>query len=167
MTRGQIIGEVVIALVVGLFLLAVGALLQSPLKRVRERMNRPSPLTPQTKGQLVTSLETAKYSLERLDYFSAHPKDFFLYLIQLVMAALLLMTMACDIYSFRLLLRSAAAGYLDFSQFIVVVLFAMAGVMCIFGLVEAGRMSDKRVDATRNSFQKSIDEINRKLNPTG
>jgi hypothetical protein len=163
MTREQIVWDFVIALVVGLFLIVVGAILQPLLKRLWERMNRPSPLSPQTKGQLVTSLESAKYSLERLNYFSTHPKDLFLYLIQLVMAALLLTIVACGIHSFRLLLRSAPPGYIDLPLFTVVVLFAIAGVMCAFGLVEAGRMSDKRIDASKNSVQKVIDETNARL----
>ncbi|MEO7141923.1 MAG: hypothetical protein ABI165_00295 [Bryobacteraceae bacterium] len=113
----------------------------------------------------MTSLEVAKCSLERLNYFSTHSKDFFLYLIQLVMAALLFLTTAFAIYAFRLLLQSALAGYIDLALLAVVVLLAIAGVLCALGLWEAGRMSDKRIDASKDSIQKNIDEIDRRLNP--
>src|SRR6266496_1048058 len=86
MTREQIIVNVVIAVFVGLFLIVVGAVLNPLLKRMWARMNRPSPLTPQTKGQLVTNLAMYEDSLERLNYLSTDAKDLFLYLIQLVMS---------------------------------------------------------------------------------
>jgi uncharacterized integral membrane protein len=165
MTHQQIIGEVVIALVVGLFLLVMGAVLQPLFKKMWGWINRPSPLTPQTKGQLVTSLEVAKDSLERLNYFSTHSKDLFLYLIQLVMAALLLLTTASAVYVVRLFSQSLPTGYIDLPLLAVVVLLALTGVLCALGLVEAGRMSDKKIDATKNSIQKNINEINRRLNP--
>jgi len=148
MTSEQIIEEVVIGLVVGLFLLVLGAVLQSPLKRVWERTKRPSPLTPQTKVQLVTSLEMAKYSLERLNYFSTHSKDLFLYLIQLLLAAVLLSTTAFAICAFWLLVQNAPAGYVDLPLLTVAVFLALSGVLCIIGLAEAARMSDKRIDAS-------------------
>jgi hypothetical protein len=103
MTREQIIGNVVIASVVGLFLIVVGAVLQPLLKRLWERMNRPSPLTPQTKGQLVTNLAIWESELERLNYLSTHAKDLFLRLIQLVMVTLLFSIAAFWLYVFRTL----------------------------------------------------------------
>ena len=165
MTSEQIVEESAIGLVVGLFLLVLGSALHSPLNRVWERIKRPSPLTPQTKGQLVTSLEMAKDSLQRLNYFSTHSKDLFLYLIQLLLAAVLLSTTAFAICAFRLLVKNAPAGYVDLLLLTVEVFLALSGVLCIIGLAEAGRMSDKRIDASKNRIQKNIDEINKKLNP--
>ncbi len=163
MTREQIIVNVVIAVFVGLFLIVVGAVLNPLLKRVWERMNRPSPLTPQTKGQLVTNLAMYEDSLERLNYLSTHAKDLFLYLIQLVMSALLLSAIAFCLYVFRLLMRDAP--YVELPLLFVVVLLVFAGVFCAVGLWEAGRMSDKKIAATREGIQKRIDDINAALHP--
>src|SRR5207244_4487422 len=66
MTREQIIGNIVI----GLFLIVAGAVLHPLLKRAWKWINRRSPLTPQTKGQLVTNLAMYEDSLERLNYLS-------------------------------------------------------------------------------------------------
>ena len=163
MTREQIIGSVVINFVVGLFLIVMGAMLHPLLKRMWEGMKRPSPLTPQTKGQLVTNLAMYENSLERLNYLSAHAKDLFLYLIQLVMSALLLSAIAFCLYVFRLLMRDAP--YVELPLLFVVVLLVFAGVFCAVGLWEAGRMSDKKIAATREGIQKRIDDINAALHP--
>jgi len=106
----------------------------------------------------------ARNSLERLNYFSTHSKDFFLYLVQVLMAALLCLAIAFATYALRLLSQSATAGYVAPLLLTVVVVFVISGVLCALGLAEAGRMSDKRIDAIRNNIQKNIDEINRKLN---
>jgi len=153
MTREQIIWEVVIGLIVGLFLLVMGAVLQAPLRRVWQRMNRPTPLTPQTKGQLVTALEVAKGSLERLNYFSTHSKDLFLYLIQLLMAALMFSTIAFAIYAFQLMLQSAPAGYIDLALLTVVVFLALSAVLCANWLV--GSWPNVRQENRRKQEQHS------------
>src|SRR5438105_11483576 len=108
MTREQIIVNVVIAVFVGLFLIVVGAVLNPLLKRVWERLNRPSPLTPQTKGQLVTNLAMYEDSLERLNYLSTHAKDSFLYLIQMVMSTVLFSAIDFCRSALRLLMREAS-----------------------------------------------------------
>jgi uncharacterized membrane protein YbhN (UPF0104 family) len=163
MTREQIIGSIIINFLVGVFLLVMGAVLRSPLKRMWERMNRPAPLTPQTRGQLVTNLATYAASLERLNYLSTHLKDLFLYLIQLVMAALLFSIMAFFLYAFKLAIRDAPP--VELSYVLVLVMLVFAGLCCGLGLWEAGRMSDKKIDATKESIQKRIDETNKQLNP--
>ena len=159
MTREQIIGNIVI----GLFLIVAGAVLHPLLKRAWKWINRRSPLTPQTKGQLVTNLAMYEDSLERLNYLSGHAKDLFLYLIQLMMSALLLSVIAFCVYVFRLLMRDAP--YVEFPLLVVVVLLVFAGVFCGVGLWEAGRMSDKKIAATKEGIQKHIDDINAALHP--
>jgi hypothetical protein len=159
MTHEQIIEE----LVIGFFLILVGIVLQPLLKMIWKRMNKPSPLTAQTKGQLVTALGVAEASLERLNYLDAHPKDLFLYLIQLVLTVLFLAFAAILLYGFRMLLFVRPTT--DPFQLLTVVIFAFAVVICLFGLAEASRLSGKRIDATKQAAQKTIDEINRRLNP--
>jgi hypothetical protein len=163
MTREQIIWNFVIALVVGVFLLVMGAVLGPPIKRLRERAQRPSPLTPQTRGQLVTNLATYEESLKRLNHFSTHPKDLFLHLIQLVLAVLLFCIMAFFLYTLSLLMRDAPNVEAHF--IFVIVLLVLAGGFCGFGIVEAGQMSDKKIDDTKASIQKRIDETNKLLEP--
>lgn len=163
MTHEQIIGSIVINFIVGVFLLVMGAVLRSPLKRMWERMNRPTPLTPQTRGQLTTNLATYEASLERLNYLSTHLKDLFLYLIQLVFVVLLFSIMAFFLYTFKLVVRDAPP--VELSYVLVLTLLVLAGLCCGLGLSEAGRMSDKKIDATKESIQKRIDEINKQLNP--
>ena len=48
---------------------------------------------------------------------------------------------------------------------LVVVVLTFAGAMSALTMWEAGRMSDKKIDATKKGAQKHIDEINRQLNP--
>jgi hypothetical protein len=85
MTREQIIWQIVI----GLFLLAVGAVLQPIFKRLWARMNRPSPLNPSEKGSPLTQITMQEQALERLNHFSTHSKDLFLYRFPLTMTAFL------------------------------------------------------------------------------
>jgi hypothetical protein len=47
----------------------------------------------------------------------------------------------------------------------VVLLLSLAGVAAGVGVWQAGRLSDKKIDATKGSVQKRIDEIDRQLNP--
>jgi hypothetical protein len=79
----------------------------------------------------------------------------------LVLTTLLLSILALLIYVFMLLTRNM----LPEGLLAVVILLIFAGLMCIAGLWEAGRMSDKKIDATRAGIQKQIDEIKRRLNP--
>lgn len=161
MTHEQIVGSVVISLVVGVFLIILGAILQPLLKRAWERMNAPSPLTPQTKGQLMAQLVLWEAELERLNYLNTHAKDLFLNLFQVCMAAFLLLGLAFLLYVVSFI--PTASGGL-FRIWALAVLTVAIGV---FGLAirEAGRMSDKRIDGTIKNVQKRMDEINKQLNP--
>jgi hypothetical protein len=159
MAREQIIGEIVI----GLFLLLLGMVLQPILKTIWKRINRPSPLNAQTKGQLVTSLTMAEQSLDRLNYLTTHPKDLFLYFIQLLLTALFLGFAAVFLYTFTIFLYTRPV--LPVSQVLAIIFFAIAATVCLFGLAEANRLSDKKIDDTKRAVQKTIDDINHKLNP--
>jgi hypothetical protein len=163
MTREQIIGNVVISLIVGLFLIVMGAILQPLLKRLWQRMNRPMPLTPQTRGQLLLNRTIWEGEIERLDYLSTHKKDLFLLLIQLMMAVLIASVAAFWLYVFRQLFREGPPA--DFILLVIVILLTFAGVVAGVGLWQAGRLSDKKIEATKGSIQKRIDEIDRQLNP--
>jgi Trk-type K+ transport system membrane component len=155
--------ELGLKLMVGLVLMVVGAVLGPLFKRIWEWMNRPTPLTPQTQGQLVTSRAMAQASLDRLNYLSTHPKDLFLYLVQLVMAALLFIDMALLLYVSKQLAHNGTPA--DLSLVLILFVLVVAGVMCTIGLLEAGRLSDKKINPLKERIQKSIDEINNKLSP--
>lgn len=86
MTASQILVEVVI----GLALIVIGVFARGPLERFLEFVKRPTPLTPQTRGQWVTYLATMEQSLARINYLNAHPRDLYLYLFQLVFACIAL-----------------------------------------------------------------------------
>jgi hypothetical protein len=159
MTHAQIIGE----LVIGFFLLVIGIVLQPLLKMLWKRVNTPSPLTPQSKGQLVTAIATAEYSLDRINYLDAHPRDLFLYLIQLTLSALFCAFVAIFLYLFRLLIL--ARPLIDVFQLGCVVFFAFAILLSLLGFIEAGRMSRKKIEITKQRIQEQIDGLNKRLNP--
>lgn len=91
--------------------------------------------------------------LERLNHFIAHPKDLFLYLYQLAMVALLSFTAGV-----------LSIVYRPADTFPVVMLLVLLPAMiCIGGFIEANRMSDKKIDAHKESVKKRIEEARRKL----
>lgn len=159
MSLAHLIYDILIKLV----MVIVGIALAPLLKKLWERINRPSPLNPQTKGQYVTALATYEHYLDQLNYLNAHPKDLFLNLIQIILAALLLLTLAGILLVFKPLM--ATAPYADPLFLTILLVLIMAAVFCISGLFQAGRMSDKKIEITRASIQKRIDEFNKKLNP--
>jgi hypothetical protein len=153
MTREQIIWQIAI----GLFLLVLGAVLGPLFKSAWAWMNRPTPLSPKDKGKLLEQITMQEQALERLNYFSSHSKDLFLYLYQVAITALLLLIAAVCIYAFLPLPRVEALLLCTF-------MVAFSVLFCIMGFVEAGRMSDKKIDANKETIKKSIDEAKRKLN---
>jgi hypothetical protein len=94
MTRAEIIGN----LIIGIFLLIVGAAASPLLKRLWEKMHQPSPLTPQTRGELTKNLGFYEEQLARLNHLGKNQKDLFLYLFQLLFAALFLSVSAALVY---------------------------------------------------------------------
>src|ERR1700694_258343 len=108
MTHEQIVATVVIEIVVGLILIVVGVALHPPLSRMWERMKAPSPLTPQTRGQLMAQLVVWEAELERLNYLSTNAKELFLRLIQLAMAALFVSIIAFWLFTVRFLMSLPA-----------------------------------------------------------
>jgi len=94
---------------------------------------------------------------------TTHPKDLFLYLIQLALAALFFAFSAIFLYGFRLLIL--AKPLIDLLQLTVIILFALAALLSFLGFFEAGRMSEKKIDATKERIQNQIDDINHRLKP--
>jgi len=164
MTRDQIVGGVIISFVVGLLLIVVGAVLQPLFKRAWERMTAPSPLTPQSKGQLMGQLLVWDAELERLNYLGTHAKELFLHLFQVCVVASLLSVLAFLIYIIRILILEGPR-MVDLALALIVVLLIFAEFFFAIALVEAGRMSDKRIGITKKNVQKRIDDINKLLNP--
>ena len=103
--------------------------------------------------------------LERLSYLSANPKELFLRLIQLAAAALLLLSLACWLGVVRFLSTlSPPLPATDFFPILALVVLTVAAGVSLIAMLEAGRLSDKKIDATKKGVQKHIDEINKQLN---
>jgi hypothetical protein len=159
-TRAQIITEIII----GLFLLIVGAVSRPLLKRLWQRMNRPSPLSPEYKGQLTKSLAMYEMELDRLNYFAAHSKDLFLYLLGGLFTVLFLSITATIIYIFPPFHSTDTHPYLTPRFAIVLLLLLFADGLCLVGAVESSKLSDKKLQGNKTNLQKRIDQIRDSLN---
>jgi hypothetical protein len=157
MTSAEIIGDILI----GVFLLIVGAVSRPLFKKLWEWMNKPSPLSPQTKGQLTTSLAMSENALERLKYLDSHPRDLFLYLVALLFAVLFFSISSVLIYllpAFHL-----SSPYEDLRLAVLFLALVLADLFCIFGLVECSRFSEKKIKGQKDRVQKAIDDIKKSL----
>src|SRR5580698_11230064 len=94
MTASQIVLEVAI----GLGLIVLGVFVKEPLERFRDFLKRPSPLTPQTRGQWITYQAMMEDSLARINHLYTHPRDLYLYLFQLVFAGMVFDGMAFTLF---------------------------------------------------------------------
>jgi hypothetical protein len=152
MTLKEIIGQILI----GLFLIGLGTFLQPYLKRFWAWMNRPRPLTPSQKGSLLTYIETQEQVLERLNHFGTSSKDLFLYLFQLAMMGVLLFMGAVFLYAYQ------TTFYAE-KFLLILLLISLSLVMFIAAFVEANRISDKNINAHKETIRKNIEEARRKL----
>lgn len=53
----------------------------------------------------------------------------------------------------------------DLLPILALVVLTIAVALSATAMLEAGRLSDKNIDATKKGAQKHIDEINKQLNP--
>jgi hypothetical protein len=146
MNKQQIIWQIVI----GLLLLA-WEVLKPLLERMRAWVNRPSPLSPKDKGKLLEQILMQEQALERLNHFSQHPKDLFLFLYQVAGVALLFF-------------MAAVCTQFYGGPGLLLLFVTLSAMMVLLGILEASRMSDKKIEATRAGIQKSIDDAKQKLN---
>ncbi len=153
MTGAQVVWQVVI----GLFLLAVWEVVQPLFKKLWSRMNKPAPLSPRDKGNLVEQIATMEYGLEQLNHFAEHPKDLVLLLFQMLMGAFLSCIVAVCMYAYH----PKFLGPLIGADILLLVLVAV--VLCLSGILIARRMSDKNIDANRGALLKQINEAKSKL----
>jgi len=157
MTASQIAIEVAI----GLALFVVGVFLREPLERFRKILKRPSPLTPQTRGQLTQNLAMTEQSLERVNYLNTHPRDLYLYLFQVVLAVLVFDGVAAIFFLWVSAYPASPQRDLLFSFSIVLIVLGI--VLAMIGIFEGKSLSQKRIDATRAKLQKQIDQYKRLL----
>ena len=157
MTRAEIIGSILI----NCFVLIVGAICSPLLKKLWARMNRPSSLTPATKGQLTKLVAETELALEHLNYLDTHPKDLFLYFIGLVLTILFLAISAAAIYVAPMYFLHP---YMNVRGLAIFLILALGDLLCIAGIVESSRLSDKRIQGQRDRLQNAIDETKKKLN---
>jgi hypothetical protein len=160
MTHEQIIGSIFIGLVV----LVIGEVSKPLFKALWRRMNTPGPLTPQSKAQSVFNRAMWEQYLERLKYFSTNTKELFLYLVQLIFAAFLVIICAALLYTLKVLV--AHPPYVSLFSLSIFLLLILAGGFCVTGILEANKVSDKKLSQNIKSAQKHIDDIDKLLNPS-
>jgi len=153
--------QIVIEIAIGLAMLVVGVFLREPLERFREILKRPSPLTPQTRGQLTQNLAMTEQSLDRVSYLNTHPRDLYLYLFQVVFAVMVFDGLAaiflCWIYA------NPASPEHDLLFALSIVLIVLGIVLAMIGIFEGKSLSQKQIDATRAKLQKQIDQYKKLL----
>jgi hypothetical protein len=157
MTAFQIAMEIAI----GLALLVVGVFLREPLERFHEYLKRPSPLTPQTRGQWTEYLAMMEQSLERINYLHTHPRDLYLYLFQLLFTGVV-----CDGIAFIFFIWTYAEPVSPQRELwlaLSVVLLSIGIVLAMLGIVEGNRLSQKRIDKTRAKLVEQIDRYRKLL----
>jgi hypothetical protein len=157
MTASQIAIEVAI----GLALLVIGVFSREPLERLREIMERPSPLTPQTRGQLTQNLAMTEQSLERVNHLNTHPRDLYLYLFQAVFAVMVFDGLAAIFFLWIFAYPASPRRDLLFASGIVLIVLGI--VLAMIGVFEGKSLSQKRIDATRAKLQKQIDQYKKSL----
>jgi hypothetical protein len=153
MTREQILWQIVI----GLFLLVVWELFRPVLRIMWARMNRPRPLSPQDRGKLTEQLAMQERELERLNHFAAHPKDLFLFSLQLMMGAFLSLIVASYMYAYR---PAFLGVFIDVD---ILGLGLVSTLLFIVAILWGRSMSDDNVDAARKKIQMRIDDAKKKL----
>jgi hypothetical protein len=157
MTAYQIAIEIVIALAA----IIVGVFLKEPLERFQEFLKRPSPLTPQTRGQWTEYLAMTEQSLERINYLNTHPRDLYLYLFQVFFAVLVFDGVAFILFLFVYAYPASPGRDLWFA--VSVVLLVLGIVVAMIGINEGKSLSQKRIDASRAKLQKQIDQLKKSL----
>ena len=136
----------------------VGVFLREPLERFREFLKRPSPLTPQTRGQWTEYLAMMQQSLERLN---THPRDSVLYLFQVIFAVMVFDGVAFILFLF--VYAYPANLWRDLWFAVSIVLLVLGIVLAMIGIIEGKSLSQKLIDATRAKLQKQIDQYKKLL----
>ena len=152
---------IAVEIAIGLALIVVGFFLQEPLKRFRRTIKSPGSLTPQTRGQWTTYLAQLEQSLERINYLNSHPRDLYLYMLQLILAAITFDGIAFVLFIWVFANPSDPRRELWLALSIVLVTIGI--VLAFMGLVEAHNLSQKRIDETRAKIQKQIDQYKKLL----
>ena len=160
MTHAEIVGNIAI----GIFLLILGAVSRPLFKRIWERMNQPSPLTPQTRAQLTVYIAMEEGRLERINYLDSHPRDLFQYLLQLLFGALVFSLSGVLILVASIFFTKGP--YVQAGGLFLFIFLIFADILCLFGLIEAGRMSEKNIQKQKDAIQTRIDQLNKQLNPS-
>jgi hypothetical protein len=150
--------QVLFQILIGLFLIVVGAVLQPLFQRLWAWMHRPGPLSPRDKGKLVERIAMLQSQLEQTNHYIAHPKDVFVALFQLVMTTFICVTAAFGIYVFQ----PRFMGIFLYPNMFLLIAFAV--MLSVVGIFSVQNLSDKNIDAHKASIQKQIDEATRKLN---
>jgi hypothetical protein len=159
MTRAEIIASILI----NLFVLVVGAASRPLFKKLWAKMNEPSPLTPQSRGQLISYLGFYEEALARLNHLATNTKDLFLYFMQFLFAGLCFSVSAALAY-----VLSAVhwrSNYVDVHLLVLILLLLPADGVCIVAWIQARKMSGKRIETQKARILTHIDEIRNRLNP--
>jgi VIT1/CCC1 family predicted Fe2+/Mn2+ transporter len=139
----------------------VGFFLREPLERFREFLKRPSPLTPQTRGQWTEYLAGTEQALERINNLNTHPRDSVLYLFQVIFAVMVFDGVAFILFLF--VYAYPANLWRDLWFAVSIVLLVLGIVLAMIGIIEGKSLSQKLIDATRAKLQKQIDQYKKLL----
>jgi hypothetical protein len=159
MTRAEVIASILINFLV----LTVGAASRPLLKKLWAKMNEPSPLTLQTRGQLISYLGFYEEALARLNHLATNTKDLFLYFMQLLFAALCFSISAALAYVLSLV--HWRSNYVDAHLLVLILLLLPADGVCIVGWIQASKMSGKKIEVQKARILKNIADIQKRLNP--
>jgi hypothetical protein len=146
MTAPQIAVEIIIALAS----IVVGAFLRTPLERFQKFLNRPGPFTPQTRAQWTQYLAVAEESLQRINYFDAHPRDLYIYLFQLVLGCVLFDGLAFVIFIWAYAHPNGPQNGLFLSLTLVLLVLGIA--LGMIGIFEGGPPLARRVRSAGKQF---------------
>jgi hypothetical protein len=146
---------IAVEIAIGLALIVVGFFLQEPLKRLRNKIRDPGPLTPQSRGQWTSYVAQLEQSLERVNYLNAHPRDLYLYLLQLILAAIALDGIALVLFIWAY--ANPTTPQREFWLVLSIVPVAIGVVLAFLGIIEGKNLSQKQIDTTRSKLQTQIE----------
>lgn len=146
--------DITVQIVIGIFLIVVGMVLQPMLKKVWVHLNKPGPLSPREKGNLVEQLAQLEATLENRDHFKNHPNDLLLLMFQLVFLETILLSLAICLPLY----------FPSFTAFglIFILLALLFGAV---GFAMAVQLSERKSEGGRQKIVKSIADIRAKINP--
>jgi ABC-type bacteriocin/lantibiotic exporter with double-glycine peptidase domain len=147
MTREQVIWNFAI----GVILIVFGAAMRPVFKQIWKFLNRPSPLTPQTKGKLMEELTNQQNELNRVNKVTQSSQNLFLHLFQLLVIGLILFFISLVLFVFK--------NYYPLMWLASFLFFAFSIGLLSAAVKDSFKLSDTAIQGTRQKIAKRISEI--------